>query len=413
MVYTQMADPKVKILASNTTALFALQLANYILPFLIIPFLTRTLGVSLYGVVALGLALVQISCILTDFGFSLSATRQIAIQSHDKIAIRKISGAVHICKALLLIPVVLIVFLFNLCLPEYNEYQDFFWLLLLPIMGQTFQPIWLFQGIQKMAIITVFMLIARSLYVIFTLLWVSSAADYFWVAIASGAAQIAAAVVAVFFMLRLGYAPLWPSWQFTKKIFLDSLEFFWSRAAVATYTVGGAFYLGLVSGPVSVALYSAAEQLYRGAQALYQPLTQSLYPYMTKNRDLTLFYRIMSGVLLLSIIGVSIGFMIGRDILVFIFGNQFSESYPILIGFMFTFLVTAPSILLGYPLLGALGDTKSANYSVFLGGGVQVVILVVLYLLEVQDGVFVVGAVLIAELCVLLFRIAKARKILS
>ncbi|MGE8425915.1 MAG: hypothetical protein ACN6PI_23960, partial [Sphingobacterium siyangense] len=165
--------------------------------------------------------------------------------------------------------------------------------------------------------------------------------------------------------------------------------------------------------PVSVALYSAAEQLYRGAQALYQPLTQSLYPYMTKNRDLTLFYRIMSGVLLLSIIGVSIGFMIGRDILVFIFGNQFSESYPILIGFMFTFLVTAPSILLGYPLLGALGDTKSANYSVFLGGGVQVVILVDLYLLEVQDGVFVVGAVLIAELCVLLFRIAKARKILS
>lgn len=94
-----------KRLAANTGALF-LQLANYILPFLLIPFLTRTLGVSLYGVVAFGLAIVQLACIFTDFGFSLSATRQIATCSHDKILVKKIVGAVHVCKLLLLIFVV-------------------------------------------------------------------------------------------------------------------------------------------------------------------------------------------------------------------------------------------------------------------------------------------------------------------
>lgn len=409
-----MALNGVRKLASNTSALLFLQLANYVLPFVLIPFLTRALGVSLYGVVALGLAMVQLACVVTDFGFNLSATHQISSSSGDKVLIRKIVGAVHVCKGLLLVPIVFFILCFLVFQGhKYGEYKIFFWLLLLPVVGQTFQPVWLFQGIERMGFITLFLVIARSSYVALVLIWVDTSADYLWVAIANGVAQIMAAVLAIAFMLRLGYAPAWPGWHFVKSTFFNSIEFFWARAAVATYTAGGAFYLGLVSGPTTVACYSAAEQLYKGAQALFQPLSQALYPYMTRNKDLNLFFKILKVVVLLSILGLGVGLLVGKWLLIALFGPGFSESYPILVVFMVTFCMTMPSILFGYPFLGALGDSRSANRSVMLGGGIQVCLLIAIFVLDWTDGLIVAGSVMLVESFVLTYRALKVREMIK
>lgn len=400
----------VRKLASNTRALLFLQLANYVLPFILIPFLTRALGVSVYGVVALGLAMVQLACVITDFGFNLSATHQISSSLEDRVFVRKIVGAVHVCKTLLLVPIVFFILVFLIFQDhKYGEYKVFFWLLLLPVLGQTFQPVWLFQGIERMGFITLFVVVARSSYVALVLVWVDTSADYVWVAIANGVAQITAAVLAVVFMVRLGYAPVWPGWHFVKNTFCNSIEFFWARAAVASYTAGGAFYLGLVSGPTTVACYSAAEQLYKGAQALFQPLSQALYPYMTRNKDLNLFFKILKVVILLSIIGLGTGLLIGKWLLVALFGPEFSESYPVLVVFMLTFCITMPSILFGYPFLGALGDSRSANRSVIIGGMIQVCLLIVIFALGWTDGLVVSGSVMLVESFVLVYRALKVR----
>lgn len=402
-----------KRLAANTGALFFLQLANYILPFLLIPFLTRTLGVSLYGVVAFGLAIVQLACIFTDFGFSLSATRQIATCSHDKILVKKIVGAVHVCKLLLLIFVVALMFVFLLVQQQYKSYEVFFWLLLFPIVGQTFQPVWFFQGIERMAFITVFVVIARSLYIVLAMILISKPEDYFFVAVANGSAQIVAAIVAVGFMIRLGYFPVWPGWSFVKVTFVDSMEFFWSRAAVATYTAGGAVYLGLVSSPISVAYYSAAEQLYRGGQALIQPLSQALYPYMAKAKDFNLFFRVLKVAVAFSLAGLFVGFFWGQDVILFMFGAGFESSFYVLSIFMVIFCITVPSVLLGYPFLGALGDTRSANFSVIYAGLVQLIALLILWFFRVGDPVYVVCTVLLVECFVLFYRVLKSRSLYS
>lgn len=394
-----------KKLISNTGALFALQLANYILPFLIIPFLTRTLGVSLYGIVAFGLAMVQIACIITDFGFNLSATRQIASHQANREYIRKIIGAVHFCKLFLLVPVGAFFFLFLYFQDQkYGEYASFFWLLLIPIVGQTFQPIWFFQGMEKMGFITLFVVLARSSYVLLAILWVSTPEDYLWVAIANGVAQILGALLAVGFMVKLGYSPVLPGWRFTREIFSDSVEFFWSRAAVATYTAGGAFYLGLVSTPSTVAYYSAAEQLYKGAQALFQPVSQALFPYMARTKDLKVFFRILKWTVVISLFSLCFGLMTGEWFLSVLFGENFSSSYSILAVFMVAFCITTPSVLLGYPLLGAFGDSRSANLSVIIGGVGQFIILITIYVLGWTNGLVVAASVMMVESFVLFYR---------
>ncbi|WXL27257.1 oligosaccharide flippase family protein [Ectopseudomonas mendocina] len=392
----------------------ALQIANAILPFVLIPYLTRTLGLSLYGVVALGMAIVQLACVLTDFGFNLSATHRIASNFENTLLVRKIASAVSICKLVLLIPIVAFIYFFlSFQEQSYGGNSHYFWLLLIPIIGQTFQPIWLFQGIERMGYISLCLVLARSSYVLLTLLWVTSSSDYLWVAVANGVAQLAAASIATLFMFRLGYWPIWPGIRFIRETFNQSVEFFWSRAAVATYTAGGAFYLGLVAGPTAVAYYSAAEQLYKGAQALFQPLSQALYPYMTKTRDTKLFFRILKIVVLLSILGLIVGLLIGEWFLVLLFGSEYSHSFPILAVFMVAFCITMPSILLGYPFLGALGDNRSANLSVIYGGLLQVVILFIIYLVGWTSEVVVVGSVMSVEVFVLAYRAFKAKALVS
>lgn len=400
-------------LLSNASALFAIQIANYVLPFLLIPYLTRVLGVSLYGVVAFGLAIVQIACVLTDYGFSLSATFQVAKHSNDKTTLRRIISSVMLCKLGLLIPVILLLCIFIEIQNKYTQYNLFLWLLLLPILGQSLQPIWFFQGIERMTFITIYTVISRILYLGLVIIWVSTPAEYYWVAVANGVASIVAATVGISMMLRLGYWPIWGGWSHLRKTFVDSTEFFWSRAAVATYTAGGAVFLGLASNPMQVAYYSAAEQLYKGAQSLFGPVSQALYPYMAKNRDFPLFFKIFKLAIALCLIGVIVGIFISPWVITMIFGEAFKGSHVILIVFMITFAITTPSTLLGYPFLGALGDNKSANLSVMYAGILQIIILFALYLTGKHEAVSVALSVLGVEFFVLLYRAKKSHRILT
>lgn len=393
-----------RTLFSNAGALFAIQIANYILPLLLIPYLTHVLGAPLYGVIAFGLAIVQIACVITDYGFGLSATYQVVKQQADKAALQKIISAVMICKAGLLVPVIMLLGLFIVFQGKYAEYQIFLWLLVLPIVGQTFQPIWFFQGIERMAFITIYTVFSRALYLALVVWWVSTPADHYWVAVANGVGSIAAATIGLWMMLRLGYWPQWCGWGFVKQTFKDSTEFFWSRAAVATYTAGGAFFLGLVSTPLQVAYYSAAEQLYKGAQSLFSPVSQALYPHMAKHRNFPLFFKLLKVVIALSLAGLVGGIFIGPWAIELIFGKAFSSSYPVLVIFMSTFVITTPSILLGYPFLGALGNSKAANRSVIWAGLAQVALLIFCYASGLHQASHVALTVLVVEVFVLLYR---------
>src|SRR4249919_3276743 len=91
------------VVARNAGSMFFLQVATYLLPLLLIPYLTRVLGIEKYGVVAFGLSMVQMVCVLTDFGFNLSATYRIARERDDRRAVGRLIGAVLTCKTLLLL----------------------------------------------------------------------------------------------------------------------------------------------------------------------------------------------------------------------------------------------------------------------------------------------------------------------
>jgi PST family polysaccharide transporter len=400
------------VVARNAGSMFFLQVATYLLPLLLIPYLTRVLGIEKYGVVAFGLSMVQMVCVLTDFGFNLSATYRIARERDDRRAVGRLIGAVLTCKTLILLFLCAGMLAYVLWgQSEFAWQRQFLLLMILSAIGQTYQPIWFFQGIERMAFITLFTLFSRAMFVVSVFLFVKSGRDLNLVAIANGLSNVAAAALGVFVMIRLGYRSRWPGWHEVWRTFVDSTHYFWSRAAVMIYTSGSVFFLGMASTPVQVAHYSAAEQLYRGAQALFNSVPQAMYPHMARERNFALFFRILAGVIALGIGGVAIGALVGGGVIGFLYGPGFEESHLVLLVFLVVFAISAPSIMLGYPFLGALGRADLANRSVIIAGCVQVLLLAVLYLLGWGTGLQVALSVLATEAIVLFLRVAHARRL--
>jgi PST family polysaccharide transporter len=312
---------------------------------------------------------------------------------------------VLLCKVPLALAVLTLLLAFALTEKKYHAYEEYFALLSLGVLGQAFLPVWFFQGIEQMAYITVFTVVARLVYVVMVLTLVVSPRQYELVAVANGVSWIAAALTGLFIMVRIGYRPTWPGLRYSRQVFKESTGFFWSRAALATYTAGGSVYLGITSSPTQVAYYAAAQQLYNGAQSLLTPVSQALYPHMARERNFALLFKVIGGFTLLSFAGLAVGVIDGRWILRTLYGPEFVHSYPVLLGFLVVFLLAAPSTLLGYPFLGALGRIAKANTSVLYGGLLQVAILIALYVTSRTDAFDVVLAIIGVELLVIVLRL--------
>lgn len=391
-------------LIQNTTALLVIQIANQLLPLVTIPYLTRALGIDAYGAYAFALAIIAIACVITDFGFNLWATAEVASHRDDKEYVNRLYSSVTGAKLLLVAICLPLIWMYTATSGIATEYRSALYLSALPIIGITLQPIWLFNGLERMAYITVFVLASRLAFLALTFTLVASSDDLALLMGINGLAQIVAALLGFFILKQIGYELNHPTLSACHHVLKLASPFFLSRLAVSTYTAGGALFLGIVSDTRNVAIYSVAEQLYRGAQALLSPIGQVMYPYMMRTRNYRALLQTTVGASLLACVGASLTAYLGTHIIKMLFGEEFIVALPVLYIFLMTIIINTPSIMLGYPMLGALGKLHLANHSVLVAGVMQIIVLCTCYLLGYITPVDVALAVLVAELAVLILR---------
>jgi PST family polysaccharide transporter len=388
----------------NAIALGLVQIVGYVAPFLVLMRLTDVLGVSTYGVVAFSIGIVQIGAVIVDVGFLLSATQKISVSRERHHFVARLSGAVFCIKLVAFLSTAVAITAFAMLTDRYANYSMLFVLSLLPLLGHTLQPIWFFSGIERMGYMTVFMIVTKMSYVGLVYRFVQGEADYLWVPLSDGIAQLAGAAIGVFLIYQSGYRIALPTRRYLRYAVRLTGGFYMSRLAVTAYSGSAILLLGLVTTPALVATYALAEQLYRALQSLFGPVVQALYPYMARERDLLLLGRVALGFAATAIACGVAGHFISPWMIARIFGPEWLSSAAVMNVFFVALAVHVVTVLAGYPLAAALNRLDVANRSVLWGSVLYLSLAATLVVTARSTPVTFAWLVVVAEAYVLLHR---------
>lgn len=352
---------------------------------------------------------IQYFVILTDYGFNLSATRSVSVNREDSAKISEI-----VCSVLIIKTIFLFVGFGVLCgvvfsIPQFKADWQLFLLTYGIVIGQAFFPVWFFQGMEKMKYITALNITARLIFTVFIFVLIRDRSDYLYYPILYSIGFITAGVISLYIIFRqFRVKPVLPSFKIIYGYFKESTQFFLSRASVSVYTASNTIVLGLFAGPTAVGYYASAEQLYKGMQGLFIPLITVLYPYISKEKNVVLFKKIMTwAVSIMLVIAVFVVIFSG-PITGIIFGDGFEPTSDLLKLFAPLALIVIVSVLLGYPFLAALGYAKYANYSVIAGAiGHIIMLLITIPILSIYSVAIIT---IITETIVLSVRIYGVKK---
>lgn len=390
-----------KRLLSNFFSLSVLQGANYLLPLITFPYLVRVLGVEYFGLLAFATAFIVFFNILVDYGFNLSATREISVHRDNKDKITEIYSSVLAIK-LFLIMISLLIFSFIVfSFDKFSSHIELYFITFISVIGQALFPTWYFQGMEKMKHITIINIFSKVVFTIAIFIFVHEKSDYLLVPLLNGLGIVIGSFYALYIIKKnFNQSFVWQSTEAMKLHFKDSSQFFLSRVSVSIYTSANAFVLGLFTNNMMVGYYSIAEKLYMAIQSLYGPIIQALYPYVAKERNIRLFKKIFYSVVSFNVFGVIFLYFFGEYIFTFLFTNEIGiESISVFKIFLIANLIVVPSIIIGYPFLGALGFSKYANQSVING---SIIHLLGLFLLVVKNNITIYSVALMVILTELL-----------
>lgn len=264
----------------NFIFLSLLQALNYVLPLITFPYLVRVLGIEKFGLVSFANSFITYFQIITDYGFALSAPREIATNREDQHKIEEIYWSIIFIKGGLLtisfLFFVIIVILFERFRGDWMLYFLTFGM----VVGNALFPIWFYQGIERMKFITFLSFFSKVLFTVSLFLLVKSSKDYYMVPLLNSMSYVFIGILALWLnYVYFGIRFCIPS----KSQIFDSLKQGWyvfiSTIVINLYTSSRIFIVGIFTNNYITGNYAIAEKLMNVFQTFpLLSLLQAAYP---------------------------------------------------------------------------------------------------------------------------------------
>ena len=401
---------------NNTVMLLGVTMLNYVMPLILIPFLARVLGVEQYGVYAFGMSIYLIGLLVIDYGFPVHGLYSFTEHRDDPERVGRLLGSMLVIKLGLFVILTAFLGVFVWFNRQYVDHRLFLMLMTLPVLGAALQFRWVFQAVEQSGKIFRYTVSGRVLHVALVIALVAGPQDYLWVPIGHGIAMIVSGLLCIGMIQRLGYGFRMPGWGDVVEQLRGAASYFWANVAAAHLGFMGVFVLGLSVAPASLAVYAAAEQLYRAIRSLYYPIADALMPYMKNSNDTRVFRRITIVVCGGTVLGVALGIALAPWLIHLLFGEKYAGAEKILQILLLALLVCVPSILIGYPLLGSQGYGRQINRIVVLSAVASVLSLGLMRYANVLNGTTVAWTIVASEsvifagMMALLWRVRSERR---
>lgn len=254
------------------------QASEYIVPILAIPILIKYLGMSGYGKFALAQSLGYILIVICDYGFNLSAARKVAVSRNNIISLSKISAAIQSAKIILLASLVIITLGIVFGVNNLNNYREIIFVAFILPVGSVLNPHWLMIGLDKVAIVSVAMLICRGISLLLLTIFIPNNND---IQLACGIMFSPPIIVGISIWV---YLRIVDGLRIEKLNFLNGVnelaeakETFMATSVSSLFRLSNPLILGAVSDAVHVAIYSLAEKIVKIAQEAIKPIVLTRY----------------------------------------------------------------------------------------------------------------------------------------
>lgn len=368
---------------SNGVYLYILQVFNVIIPLLTIPYITRILGDSQYGVFSKILNYITYCQAIVEYGFTLAGARRITLWCNSGEERNKIFSSITYSKILLIIISCPIVMVLTFTIAKNSTQKVCMLILALMLVAEAFTQTWIFQGLQYMRPIMFVSVISRTISTVCMFAFVKKPDHLLLYALLYVSTNLITALLGttivmkkfkirftfinkdeLFFVLKDGW-PLFTT-SFASKLCsgfaITSLGFFCTDAVI-----GG---------------YSAVQKVPYILVMMFAPVGQAIYPFICRlyddnlNKGIKFLKVIASIVLCVCMIGVVI-IIILRDWLIgFAFGKDYLCYAELIIPLAVWMFFSIANNFLGIQILIARGYQKQYSRC-FL---ISIVVLVVLCL---------------------------------
>ena len=266
-------------LIGNAVSLYAVQGLNYLVPLLLLPYLLRVLSVEGYGSIMFAQSVMGYAIILTEFGFNLTAARDISIARDDAARVARIYWTTMAAKTLLLVVSLSAVAILIVAVPGFRLQWPIFVASSVLVLGNIALPQWYLQGLERLRDVAAIQAVSKCVVAASVVVLVRTRDDIWMAALIMSAPQLVGAAAAL--LLRKSLAPAQfyrPTRQDIVQALRHSSHMFASIVSTTLYLHTNTIFLGLMAGERQVALYSVGARLVSFLQTVASPIIQAVFP---------------------------------------------------------------------------------------------------------------------------------------
>ena len=321
---------KEKKVVENAIYLTILQWFNYLIPLFILPYLVRTIGTKMFGLVMFAQTVATIFTLITDFGFSITGTRALSILKKNRTMKGELFFGVMSIKFALIILLLFFLFALTSTSDKFSQNKLIYYYSFGVTIGMTIFPSWFFHGIQNMKVITIVNAASRTLFAGLVFMFITKPEDFLLVPLFNSASYIITGLFGLFYALKFLKIKV-PSIVFIFNLVKESFKLFLSNLSTSLYSSFNILIIGLLTNDTLTGVYASFEKIILALKNIYTPIYQAVFPWLSTQTDQKRIIKKMSRIVFfLGLFGVVALISFSEEILILMFNDEIILSYKIL-----------------------------------------------------------------------------------
>lgn len=279
-------NKEAKTLAGNFMWLSLLQVAGYVFPLITMPYLARVIGVEGFGKIAFAAAIMVWIQTIADWGFNLTATRDVAQNRDNPQKVSEIFSNVLWARCALMLLSFIILVLLIFIVPKFRENSSIILVTFLMIPGHIFFPDWFFQAIEKMKYITILNVLMKLIFTIAVFIFIKQPEDYILQPLFTSLGYVVSGLIALYYIVYKWDIKIHkPNGRGVLQTIKRSTDVFINNLAPNLYNSFSTVLLGFFGGGIANGIYDGGVRFFNIGSQLLHIFTRTFFPLLSRRPE--------------------------------------------------------------------------------------------------------------------------------